>query len=478
MQTLNLLAIAAVFLHSFCTASPTPSPNPILKRTKGGKIFNSPSAAALASSSLIEEVYCKTAGERFQVFKKSSGNELPEPSVVIANGGGGQAGMIEFLAKHYLMHLGDDFSSLCIGWWASNTDGSHKAIQDGTADLAVVYDQARIKDAFKAGEITNSPEHIWMDRFALVGPSHPPIIKSTESVEEAAMNIMQTPDAFFLTRVDKSTAHTRESALFAKVVSQKRSFFGLDPLPDGELLDLMAYQGWQSMSSDLKSQSGVVYSIEQIQKFEAQLRRDAMTPNFKLYQTKVRPDFYRPIFRLPKEATKFANEVNWYTLSDHGIFNSLSIFEKFNLDILLDGKEQISRQDSFFLNPAYVIKSTKAPANQFSDSFLNYLKREDVKQLLVPSFRGRLFSGTIDESELGDLFARQSLFESPHELYQHAIESKMLQRAVSPYDRGVLSFIIRSSGKPKNMARGRVSPANVPALSEIGKMANIAERFI
>lgn len=415
------------------------------------KLVNSPSAAAFVSQSLIQEVYCLANDGRIKVFTKDTVAHLPHPAVVIANGGGGQAGMIEHLASHFLQSARPVLPpDTCIGWWASNTHGSHFAVQEGTADLAVVYDTNRIELAARAKEIAPNPEHIWMDRFAFVGPKEATAtILPTESAEDAALSIMKSKNAFFLTRVDKSTANLRESELFARLIANKRIFYGLDALGNDQVLKITIYQGWKSMPKELKDMSGVSFDAGEISSLEAQIARDQATPFYKSYQRDVRPEFYRPINLLPMQATRKANELGWYTLSDNGIFNSIPEAERANLAHLVDGKDQIVKEDSFFLNPAFVVKSARAAPNPLADSFLNYLKRDDVKRFVVPAFRGRE-AGTVataaDDLEVSkpasfvsrpSLDSRlerasiSSLYESPYELYQTKINKLLLQRTFS-----------------------------------------------
>jgi hypothetical protein len=432
---------------------------------------NVPSAAALASQNLIKEVYCREKSGAFQVYKKGH-QVLPAPVFVIANGGGGQAGMIEFLAKNFLMQLntleGIPFP-FCIGWWASNTHGSHEAVQKGTADLAIVYDINRIKEAVSANEIMPNPEHIWMDRFAFIGPPNM-IAEKKYSTVEFATTIMETKNAYFLTRVDKSTAYYRESDLFAKIVERKRQFFGLDELKKSELLDLMVYQGWKSMPMFLQVQSGVVYQASEIQKIEALIANDRASRYYNLYQASVRPDFYRPMIRLPKEAAQTANALKWFTLSDNGIFMSLPPQDRRNLLILLNGRDQYVAEDAFFLNPAFLIKSSRARENVNADEFLNYLKQKEVKKLIVPSFRGRLApsDATVDDSIVTpQLAARQALYESPREAYQSELNSLLHQ---NKHQR------TKSAGSFSNLFESKPSVLRRPASQD--QLSNIEEELL
>ena len=373
----------------------------------------------------IEEVYCKRGG-RLETFRvpETPFTDIPKPDLVIANGGGGQAGMIEFLARTFLQTMERD--GVCVAWHASNTDGSHKALKNGNADLAVVYDAEKIKRAALKKEIAPEAHHIWMDRFALVGPtSKSHLINPSLSSEDAIRNIMKTDGAFWLTRVDKSTAHQREAHLFAQVVGKIRKEFGLDPLPEQQLLNLLTFEGFSGMPDNLKVESKYQLAPWETRHVQLQLVKDKASPRFAEYRQVVREGFYRPLNLLPKQATRKANELGYFTLSDHGIFNSLDPQDKINLKIMLDGKEQLVAENEFFLNPAYAIESLKSTPNPLAKHFLSFLTRQETKEI-VPSFTGR---ASLDMDPMSTPKAStaseeaKSLFEKPSATYQERIDS-------------------------------------------------------
>lgn len=109
-------------------------------------------------SGRIEEVYCSD----------NSANQSLNPSIVIANGGGGQTGMIEWLVSNFFRYTFFQ-KDTCFAWFAGNTAQSIEALEDGIADIAVLYDPLKIYNLVQLNRTSESVEHIWLDRFCWIG---------------------------------------------------------------------------------------------------------------------------------------------------------------------------------------------------------------------------------------------------------------------------------------------------------------------
>lgn len=328
------------------------------------------------------------------------------PDLIIANGGGGQVGVIQHLAQTFLsVTKRRKKDNLCIAWHQSNTSGSHEAIRYGAADIAIVYDIKRIKDAIHRSEAARV-EHVWMDRFLLIGPRDNPNPNASGSIEEAIEWIMQ--NGIFLTRVDASTAHFREAEVVERIVRSKRRAFGL---PDVDrVLEVLVYQGWKAMKPSRREECGITFSSVDQARLEEIERNDETFPEYDAYLQSVPKGFYRPFKLLPQQAAKKADELGWYTLSDCGIFYSLPSKFRTRTAALMDGKTQDSstRQESFFLNPAFALLSAKSRQNDLAREFVEFMACEETQRTVIPTFIGR--------SELSE--SRNALFESAFESHK------------------------------------------------------------
>jgi hypothetical protein len=84
------------------------------------------------------------------VDKETREKEEPPPIILrIANGGGGQTGLVEALARSYLSSKRPTVDGMpaAIAWRASNTNGSLQGLYDGTVDIAIVYEIEREMEA-------------------------------------------------------------------------------------------------------------------------------------------------------------------------------------------------------------------------------------------------------------------------------------------------------------------------------------------
>ena len=362
----------------------------------------------------ITEVYTYSSATSFQIHKGTS-NYQSDPTqsfrLIIANGGGGQVGIISYLARQFFLSSTPELNG-AIGWHTSNTQYSHQALRDGVADISIVYDKARIKEALVNGEIYKPVGivHCWMDRFCIIGPEDCDINHSSkESVSDFLLELLKVPGAYFLTRVDASTAHHRESKMIANVVNKIRGSLKLDILKETDLLELLSFQGWKSMSAELQQISNVSFTHSQVIKNEILIKKDKMNVNFEEYIQLVRPDFYRPFYLLPQQAAIMCQTLGYFTLSDIGIFKStFLVTNECNRAMKIHLVKGTKKDEDFFKNPAYAIMSSKALHFKEALMFMKYLKNDDQSGpgLRIESFKCK------DGS---------SYYESPYECVQNEI---------------------------------------------------------
>lgn len=349
-----------------------------------------------AAAAQIAQVYCFQDGALTTHLDPS---EAPAIDLVVANGGAGQAGMIEFLSFEYLK---SSTQNLCIGWHASNTYGSHDALKSGVADVAIVYDISNIHHAILNREALDSTVHVWMDRFIFMGPiSNPASITPGLHIQDFFLKLMKTPDAYWVTRVDHSTTHRKEAFVVVRIVSQLRQEFNMDFVDEGRLLNLLTYQGSVSSNGHVRHAPEIpldVVDAEQLWSI------DRMHENYTAFQEVCRIGFYKPMHLLPIQTARTVNVLQYYTMSDFGIYSSLHPAEKSNLQVFLGGKD--TEQAAFFLNPAYALQGTQARNPLLAASFMAFLKNPNTQMKLVPSYKGRIESNS------------RPMFEAPYPSYK------------------------------------------------------------
>lgn len=247
-----------------------------------------------------------------------------------------------------------------------------------------------------------------MDRFLWMGPSsNPAKVNGNDTTQEAIRKIMRTEGAVWLTRVDDSTISNKESHVVATVVADIRASCGLPVLSTRQILNSLIIEGYSSLPEAYRmplEQFKSLPAFEEIS-WEESANIVAQTNSHNRlseYRKQVSFGFYRPIKVLPKEATIIAAQLEYYTMSDHGIWNSISFDEKQSAQILLDG---FSSQETFFLNPAYALRGMGE--NPLADEFFEFLNNRQNMEEIVPKFLGRLGGNT------------KPLYEAPMEKYIH-----------------------------------------------------------
>ena len=164
-------------------------------------------------------------------------SQLPRMMIRIANGGGGQTGLVAALARAYLNEYKQKFTTQNFGiaWRATHTQGSLTSLEKRWADIAIVYDEGREVQALigtaKKPPFARRLKHVWMEHFVLVGPrNNPARIQNSMNFNEAIDQIMIAPSAYWLTRDDHSGIHEFESQRVLNRVNQKRVRLGLSQI--------------------------------------------------------------------------------------------------------------------------------------------------------------------------------------------------------------------------------------------------------
>lgn len=374
--------------------------------------------------------------------------EMQEVDLVVANGGGGQVGMLGHLTHSYMIskyldwdsykpmdaskhsYLDSDnkpidsFSASSripkskrktrrVAWYASNTNDSHDAVQRGVADIAIVYDVDRVAGDIKRGVVEEDQVvHCWMDRCCIIGPVD--FVDDCAGgfvgggVERVLRGIMGSKRGYFMTRVDESTSHVKERAMVSCVIAKIRQEFGMERMRLQDVLDMYVYMGYTKMPEDMQRESHVHFTMDQVQKCLALLQRDQCHPRYTEYVKAVRPDFYRPLRLMPLQAACKANQIGSFLLSDYGIFRHLPRAHKNKIKVLMDGTEAgLSKSDrDFFLNPAVAIMSSKSVRKDHAKAFMDFLRHEQTQTEVVPAFKAQCGTSYF-ESPFTDWFRRR-----------------------------------------------------------------------
>ncbi|KAJ3088297.1 hypothetical protein HK102_009093 [Quaeritorhiza haematococci] len=312
----------------------------------------------------------------------------------IANGGGGQTGMIGALSLAYLEQK--SISDVAFAWRGTNTEFSLQSIRNDLADVAIVYDIRREKEYIDQGLAQKRVVHAWMDNFNFVGPvANPAGLQPTNTGEEAIDKIMSTDGGFWLTRDDGSTIAHRESDIVYSRVSFWRERFGLPARSKSEALEELMMEGEMIAAQEAFAANGnpenqlrLQNATEYFERFWGQnVRQDSAIPTYAEYRKQCRPGFLRRIRVLPLQATLTANNLSYYTMSDNGVFFSLDPPRRSNLQAYIDGSQ--NGQSNIFLNPADALISTKTQAPELAGQFLDWLELESTQNTVVKSFAGR-----------------------------------------------------------------------------------------
>jgi hypothetical protein len=260
----------------------------------------------------------------------------------------------------------------CISWHPSNTHGSHEAIRNGIAHIAIVYDTKCILQAYEQGEILDRVVHAWMDHFCWIGPKESRDFGSMKHM----LSELLASDACVLTRNDHSTIHKKESKAVYNTVRAIRKEVGLDELNEQDCLNLLKYEALLAAPQLNRPPD---FSLDRA---ERHLQADKRHPLYNEYRKRCGFGFYRPHCHLPREATTRCSQLRYFTLSDRGIWLSLDEQHRSNSRVILE-----SRKDPFFLNPAYAIQSS-TKASPLVEMFMDYLDDAHTQQYVIPRFTG------------------------------------------------------------------------------------------
>ena len=380
----------------------------------------------------IKEIYTITNNsgrnekEKTEIEKEK---EQVDVDLVVANGGGGQIGMIAHLTYSYLLTSTTPHSkgkSKRVAWYASNTNDSHDALQRGVADIAIVYDVKRVqRDVEKGVVVEEQVVHCWMDRCCLIGPCDFDFIGGGfiggggsvgGGVERLVREIMKCKGGYLMTRVDESTSHVKERALVSTVIAKIRQEFGMERIGYRDILDMYVYMGYTRMPVEMQKESHVHFTTDQVEKCLAFLQRDQSHPRYTDYIKAVRPDFYRPLRLMPLQAACKANQIGSFLLCDYGIFRHLRKEDKNKIKVYMDGTEPslCPSDKNFFLNPAVAIMSSKSKRKEQAKAFMSFLKKEETQRKIVPAFKTKCGTSYF-ESPHTDWFTRQFLGLQLHE---------------------------------------------------------------
>ena len=338
----------------------------------------------------------KSAEKKRTTYEDEYGREiqasqLPSLAVRIANGGGGQVGLIEALANQYLKEnqKGSGEKSPALAWRATNTSGSLESLEKGWVDVAIVYDKQKevlaLSGTPEKPHFASRIKHVWMDHFMLIGPtSDPAHLRGIQDLDAAIDQIMIAPESFWLTRNDHSAIHEFEKQKVLTRVNLKRQRVGLSPLSLSELVKegeraLHAQKDYDEKRAHWLRQreegSGIHLRQAHSQMLQAQRRISEVTAPFRgLYKR----GFYRPIQLMPKEAILKANELGYYTLADHGTFYFLSRKETLRVQPWIDGMDQAHPE---LFNPADALLTSQKHSSTV-DHFFEWLGGETAQDLI------------------------------------------------------------------------------------------------
>lgn len=249
-----------------------------------------------------------------------------------------------------------------------------------------------------------------------LGPAdNPAQVLLTDTPQSAIRKIARTPGAFWLARVDDSTISNKESLVVATAVTDVRRELGMPELSKREVLDGLIADGYSTLPEKQRcTDQFEILDAKSWDRARQQDLLDTIHPRYKEYTQLVRKGFYRPIKLLPAEATaRFAANfsllsraiaLEYYTMSDYGIWNNIVSQNRSRMAILLDG---YSAEERFFLNPAFAVQSTIKISRhrRLVTRFMEFLKEPYLQNEVVPKYKGK-YGGNV------------SLFAAPHPPYK------------------------------------------------------------
>ncbi|KAJ5981602.1 hypothetical protein N7522_013535 [Penicillium canescens] len=130
----------------------------------------------------------------------------------IGNGGAGGVGLVEALAKDYLLLQKNQGR---IEWICNHSRNTQLALLSGYVDIALTYEREQEEIAVSEGWAKNGG-CIFHDQFCLVGPEHDPAnVKDAMSIEEAFDRIAKTRSIFH-SRDDGSATMCKEHDIWRR----------------------------------------------------------------------------------------------------------------------------------------------------------------------------------------------------------------------------------------------------------------------
>ena len=213
---------------------------------------------------------------------------------------------------------------------------------------------------------------------------------------------MKTPNCFWLSRCDNSTIHHRESEWIYLTVSALRSKYGLAQRSKDSLLKQLITEGDVFMAINMPSiaRLSLVTAKQNLRGFSLQISEDQSSLGYPRFVAACRTGFLHRHCYMPLEATVLAEREGYYTLSDKGIFTSLT--NNNNLRLYIDGS--LNNQNDLFLNPADCLMAAESRFQNNAEDFLIWLQQEG--KYLPAVFRGRSVNN------------EQCLFAVPYDQYQ------------------------------------------------------------
>ncbi|OKH56772.1 hypothetical protein NIES2130_23455 [Scytonema sp. HK-05] len=248
-----------------------------------------------------------------QVYPLGSSEPI---QIRIGNGGAGQAGLIEFLAKDYVNFKGGGFT---VAWYKSDTTVTLEYLKRRIVDIGLVYDAQLELQAVREGYAT-ALSFIFKDHFWIVGPTNNNSAQLSESdtAQSAFLKIAQTGSptgspndgSVFLSRNDLSATNLKEQKIFQSI--------SLNPPFSGQ-------ESWYfKMTGDT----------------------------------------------FPAAAIKLANDSGYYTLTDKGTWLA-NLKNTTNLTPYVQGSDRL---DDILLNPCdALLANTPTGVSEQAMDFLRYL---------------------------------------------------------------------------------------------------------
>ncbi|MCX7115761.1 MAG: hypothetical protein NTW08_07635 [Gammaproteobacteria bacterium] len=334
--------------------------------------------------------------------------DLPTLDVRIANGGGGQSGLVEALARRFIQNKHPELGGkpIAISWRGTNTQGSLEGLRQGMIDIAVVYERDEEMKALKGNApYAEKVAHVWMEHLDIIGPQHNSAgISDTDSIHDAIDKIMLTPGVCWLTRNDNSATNEIERQLFLnRVNSQLKKKLGSEYKPI--TLEALIKEGREAVAAEEKvkgleeRKNNIEHDLnanEHSAKEKEKLSQELSKLNQALMMAKnelarattlvdsvYRKGFYREVKALPNETVSNANRLGYYTLSENGTFYALPNEHRNQLRLFLN---TFQKSPPTLLLPADALL-TNRPHNKITEEFMEWMAQEGQK--VIEQYRGR-----------------------------------------------------------------------------------------